>query len=247
MCPERRLGPPPPPCQRNLYRKGRPSFHFFIEEIANDVPQLRGPLVHLGVLAPRGMLRWFKAGQALDSEGVQVHEYLVFPDCQSVVVKLREGRFEIKAILAVAQPLSLDLGIKGRTDPWVKWSFASESLQTLDPALHQSGLWLKVRKERFLRKFSADTGHLVEFSAPPGSFPGSGINIELARIEGEVIPRSWFSLGFEAFGPPAVANKILLDALRLLFEDLGRVPGISLSEDNSLHYPAWLAKLVQTL
>ncbi len=113
--------------------------------------------------------------------------------------------------------------------------------------MHQSGLWLKVRKERFLRKFSTDTGHLVEFSAPPGSFPGSGITIELARIEVEVNPRSWFSLGFEAFGPPAVANKILLDALRLFFEDHGRVPGISLSEDNSLPYPAWLAKVVQTL
>ncbi len=52
---------------------------------------------------PDEVLRWFKAGQALDSEGVQVQEYLVFPDCQSVGVKLREGRFEIKAILA---PLS---------------------------------------------------------------------------------------------------------------------------------------------
>ena len=196
---------------------------------------------------PDEVLGWFKAGQALESEGVRVHEYLVFPDCQSVGVKLREGRFEIKAILAAAQPLSPDLGIKGKTDRWVKWSLASEGLQTLDPALHQSGLWLKVRKERFLRKFSGDRGPLVEISAPRGFFPGSGVNIELTRVEVEANPRFWFSLGFEAFGPPPVPDKLLLEAIRLFFKDHGRLPGISLSEDNSLSYPAWLAKVIKTL
>ena len=196
---------------------------------------------------PDEVLRWFKAGQALDSEGVQVHEYLLFPDCQSAGVKLREGRFEIKAILAAAQPLSPDLAIKGRTDQWVKWSLESEGLESLDPTLHQSGRWLKVRKERFLRKYSADMGHLVEVTAPPGPLPRSGCNIELTRIEVEVTTRLWFSLGFEAFGPPAVAGKILLDALRCFFKDHGRVPGISLSEGNSLSYPAWLVKVAKTL
>jgi hypothetical protein len=196
---------------------------------------------------PDEVLGWFKMGQTLAPEGVQVHEYLVFPDCQSVGVKLREGRFEIKAILAVPRPLSPDLAIKGRTDHWVKWSLASEGLQTLEPALHQSGRWLEVHKERFLRKFSADRDCLVEVSPPLGSFPRSGANIELTRIEVEANPRWWFSLGFEAFGPPAVVDKILLDALRLFFKDHGQVPGISLGEDNSLSYPAWLAKVVRTL
>ena len=96
---------------------------------------------------PGEVLSWFKAGQAIDSEGVQVHEYLLFPDCQSVGVKLREGRLEIKAILATSHPLSLEPGIQGRPEEWVKWSFESEGLQTVDPALHQAGRWLKVYKE----------------------------------------------------------------------------------------------------
>lgn len=196
---------------------------------------------------PDEVLRWFKAGQALNPEGVQVHEYLLFPDCQSVGVKLREGRFEIKALLAAAQPLLPGLGIEGRTDQWVKWSFACEGLPTLDSALHQSGHWLKVQKERFLRRFSADMGHLAEVTAPPGSLPESGCNVELTRVEVDVKPQSWFTLGFEAFGQPAVAVKILLDALRLFFKDHGPVPGVSLSEGNSLSYPTWLAKVSKTL
>jgi hypothetical protein len=200
---------------------------------------------------PGEVLSWFKAGQALDSEGVQVHEYLVFQDCQSVGVKLREGRLEIKAILAASQPLSLEPGIQGRTEEWVKWSFESEGLQTIDPALHQAGCWLKVYKERFLRTFSADGGNLVEVIARPGPELGSllrmGCNIELTRIEVEVIPRFWFSLGFEAFGPSALATKILLEAIHLFFQGHGGMPGISLGERDSLSYPAWLAKVAKTL
>ena len=194
---------------------------------------------------PDEALKWFIADRSLDPEGVQIHEYLVLPDCPSVGVKLREGRFEIKAILEPPQPLGPDLPVKGRTDRWVKWSLASEGLQTLEPALHQSGTWLKVRKERFLRRFAADTGRLVEVIAPPGSFPGSGVNLELTRIGAEINPRSWFSLAFEAFGPAAVANQLLLDALRLFFKDHDPVPGMPLEEENSLSYPAWLAKVVQ--
>jgi hypothetical protein len=196
----------------------------------------------LGAL-PDEVLRWFKGGQILDSQGVQVHEYLLFPGCQSVGVKLREGRFEIKAILPASQSFSLDLGIQGTTEQWIKWSFASEGLPAIDPALHQSGLWLKVYKDRFLRKLSADRGILEEVSARPGALPGSGCNIELTRIELEANPRYWFSLGFEAFGPSAVAAKILREAIHLFFQEHGRVPGISLREGDSLSYPAWLAKV----
>jgi hypothetical protein len=191
---------------------------------------------------PDEVLNWFKSAGPLDSEGVQVHEYLLFPDCQSVGAKLREGRFEIKAILAASQPLSLDLGIQGRTEEWVKWSFASEGLQIIDPALHQSGRWLKVYKERFLRRFSAERDSLVEVTARPGPLSGTGCNIELTRIEVEANPRFWFSLGFEAFAPSALPSQILLHTISLFFQEHGPMPGIPLGERNSFSYPAWLAK-----
>jgi len=196
---------------------------------------------------PDEVLIWFKAARTLDSEGVQVHEYLLFPDCQSVGVKLREGRFEIKAILSASQPLSLDLGIQGTTEEWIKWSFVGEGLHTIDPALHQSDRWLKVYKERFLRRFSADSGSLVEVTARPGPPSGIGCNIELTRIEVEANPRFWFSLGFEAFSASATATKILLDTILLFFQEHGRMPGISLGERDSLSYPAWLTKVAKTL
>ena len=192
---------------------------------------------------PDAVLDWFSAGQALESGGVQVHEYLLFPDCDSVGVKLREGRLEIKARQGTSQPLRHSPGIKGRTEQWLKWSLADEGLQALDQALHQSGPWLKVRKERFLRRFSAERGRLMEVTTRQGPLPAVGCNIEVTRIDVDANPRFWFSLGLEAFGPATVTVRILDDALVLFFNEHGCVPGTTLSEYESASYPAWLAKL----
>jgi len=195
---------------------------------------------------PDAVLDWFRAGQPIDSEGVQVHEYLLFPDCDSVGVKLRDGRLEIKAMRGSPQRLILRSGIKGRTEQWVKWSLASEALQVLDPELHQSGRWLKVRKERFLRWFTSEQDRLTEVTGRQGPFPVVGCHIEVTRIDVDADPRFWFSLGFEAFGPPALAARILNDALFAFFDKHGPVPGRALSENKSASYPVWLTKLVNT-
>ncbi len=111
---------------------------------------------------PDEVLDWFKAGRVLNSEGMHVHEYLLFPDCEYVGVKLRDGRFEIKAMRGSSEPLNPNLSVAGRREQWIKWSLASNALQALDEPLHQSGQWLKVRKERFLRRFYPEQGRIME-------------------------------------------------------------------------------------
>jgi len=190
---------------------------------------------------PERVQDWFKDGQpSPELEDSRVDEYLLFPDCDSVGVKLREGKLEIKAMLCAPRPISMGAGINGRTDQWVKWSFKSEGLRDLNLGLHQSGKWVKVRKERCLRKFSADA-NIVEVPAKQKPFPIAGCNVELTRIEVEEDPRFWFSLGFESFGPSGSTSKILDDTLRLFFKKRGLMPGVPLNGLASLSYPAWLA------
>ena len=195
---------------------------------------------------PDEVLNWFKGGMILDSEEVRVHEYLLFPDCESVGVKLREGRLEIKAICGPSQPIKADLGVRGHIERWTKWSLPIDGMRTLDVALHQSDRWMKVHKERFLRRFSAEQGRPVEVTKRQGYFPTVGCNVEVTRIEVDADPQYWFTIGFEAFGPPSVTRRILDEALLLFFEEHGRVPGSTLGEDESTGYPAWLAKLTKT-
>jgi len=185
-------------------------------------------------------LTWFSGGHPLEIATVQVHEYLLFPGCDTVGVKFREGRFEIKAKLGVSVPFSLG-GVQGQKEQWIKWSLLTKGLPMFGQTLHQSGSWLKVRKERNQRKFSAEAGHLHEVSS--GSFPAVGCNIELTRVEVEADPSSWFTLGFEAYGPPPVTAGILEEGVGLFFQAQGQPPGITLSEANSFSYPTWLMNL----
>ena len=186
-------------------------------------------------------LSWFSAGHRLEMATVQVHEYLLFPRCDTVGVKFREDRFEIKAKLGVSPPLRLAVGIRGRREQWIKWSLPTKGLPMLGQTLHQSGPWLKVRKERNQRIFSAEAGNLEE--VPAGSFPVTGCNIELTRIEVEADSPSWFTLGFEAYGPPSVTAGILEEGVSLFFREQGPSPGINLTEANSFSYPTWLMNL----
>jgi len=186
-------------------------------------------------------LSWFSGGHRLDPAIAQVHEYLVFQGCDTVGVKFREDRFEIKAKLGVSQPLSLVMGIQGRREQWIKWSLPTKGLPLLGQTLRQSGPWLKVRKERNQRIFSAESGYLQE--VPVGSLPVAGCNIELTRVEVEADPSSWFTLGFEAYGPPSARAALLEEGVGFFFKAQGRAPGIDLTEANSFSYPAWLMNL----
>ena len=193
-----------------------------------------------GILS-KETLSWFTAGHRLEIANVQVHEYLLFPGCDTVGVKFREDRFEIKAKLGVSRRLGLEMGIQGRREQWIKWSLPTKGLPMLGQTLHQSGPWIKVRKERNQRIFSAEAGNLQEVSA--GSFPAVGYNIELARIEVEADPPSWFTLGFEAYGPPSITAGILEEGVGFFFQAQGRAPGINLTGGNSFSYPTWLMNL----
>lgn len=192
---------------------------------------------------PQEVLEWFSAGENLTPERVREDEYLLFPGCDTVGVKLREGKLEVKTLQAASRPLDLDGGITGRTDQWVKWSFGNEGLKTMKEALLESERWGRVSKERFLRKFSYDSGNPVEVQSEEKPLPTSGCNVELTRLRVNADPGEWFSLGFEAFGAPASTAKILDDTLRKFFGEHGDMPGVRLTGRESLSYPAWLATL----
>ena len=68
----------------------------------------------------------------------------------------------------------------------------------------------------------------------------------LTGIQVTAAPQSWFSFGFEAFGAPTAFANILDEAVRLFFAGNAALPGIRLSESDSLNYPAWLARLLYT-
>lgn len=187
---------------------------------------------------------------ALD-EGERVDKYLLFPACSTVGVKMRGGKkFEIKSLVVAPHPFDCELG-SGRTDHWVKWSFENDDLKPLEDALYASGAWITLNKRRYVRKFSAGGPTLEEVWAdlPKDELPESGCNIELTLIQIlEGAPsQTWFSLGFEAFGPAARVSAILDQTLSHFFQIFGAFPGARpdtrLNARDCFSYPEWLATL----
>jgi hypothetical protein len=188
---------------------------------------------------PESVLHWFLAGQGVAPEPTRCDAYLLFPDCDTVGVKMREGTLEVKAVTAPSRPLRVAPAIHGRTDQWVKWSFTSEGLGALHTALYASGRWVHEGKRRYTRTFAAEADRLQE--VPRQTRPGRGCHVELTCLDVHIAPRSRYSLGFEAFGPPATTAMTLDATLRAFFHIHGAMPGMPLHGRTSMSYPAWLA------
>jgi len=174
-------------------------------------------------------------------ERERVDEYLLLPKSETVGVKRRQGRLEVKALVAGPRPFSLG-GVVGRADQWVKWSFTpSEPIaHPLETELERAGPWRQVVKSRYLQKYSFDSGRPVAGS--PDQRPDSGCVIELTRINVEANVEAWLTFGFEAFGLPGQVVGLLDEAVAHFFAVHG-LPPVALERSDSLSYPAWLTRL----
>lgn len=194
------------------------------------------PLNEQGQYEPKTITEAF-----VKMEKERTDEYLLLPDCDSVSVKQRQGKLEVKALVMGPRPFSLD-GVIGRMDEWTKWSFEPSDgrKQSLEIELDQSGPWRKVIKSRFLQKYSFDSGSLVAIS--PDQRPDTGCNVELTVVEVKSNINTWFTFGFESFGPSGRVMAILDESVRYFFTAHGPSPD-QLEGRDSLSYPGWLTML----
>lgn len=167
--------------------------------------------------------------------------YLRLPQCRSASVKRRQGRLEVKALVAGPHPYAHALA-SGRSDQWVKWSLQpSEALaQGMEAELRRSGPWSRVAKLRYLQKYDFDRGTCTPVS--PDARPEAGCNVELTFLEVGAVAEAWTSFGFEAFGGAARVAAVLDEAVHHYLARHGR-PAVGLGTRDSLSYPGWLAEL----
>lgn len=181
------------------------------------------------------------AGTFVKVEQERIDEYLLLPQCATVGVKQRQGKLEVKALIAGPHPFSLGR-VVGRVDQWVKWSFdPSEAIATqFAIELDQVGPWRRVAKKRYAQKISLDLGGAVSVS--PDQYPEIGCTIELTMIDVEASVGTWLTFGFEAFGPSGRVLA-LLDEAAAHFFTLHGLPPLQLDGRDSFSYPTWLTQL----
>lgn len=201
---------------------------------------------------PPAALDWLAAGRPLTPEPPRVDYYLLLPGLETVGVKWRQGRLEIKRRTGPAR-LFRRRWLVGRQEQWVKWAWAMAGVAPAAVPSHFVKLreaswitppaaWLAVSKQRYLQRWGVADGRLTAVAAqlPP---PAAGCNLEWTEAQWPTQPGAptWFTLGVEAYGPPAETLALFRLGLTQLLA-AGPPPHLTLTAATALSYPAWLSR-----
>jgi hypothetical protein len=169
-----------------------------------------------------------------------VDYYLRLAGGDSLGIKLREGRIEIKQRHGPTGVVRLHDRVAGQVEHWRKWTFPlDEASSELSGLLLPPSSWIGVEKARRLRTYRvAGDDTIVAISAR--GYPERGCSWELTRLR--VRGEAWWTLGFEAFGEQAsLRERLLLVADQVL----GAQEPPALEAGDSFSYPRWLSLLAR--
>lgn len=204
---------------------------------------LDGPL-------PDAIRRWFNRDGVPAAE-TRDDRYVVLSGCETVGIKLRGGdgsgatQLDVKAMRGREREMRLAADVCGRAAAWSKWTLALADADAIVSGLEPPTPTITTHKRRLMRRYALDAGPPRE--VPVGDSIDTGCDVELTSIAIDGPGGPWWSLGLEAFGPPAQT----WDALRALgeawFEHRGAPPldaSLRLDLRSSCAYPAWLIGLL---
>lgn len=191
---------------------------------------------------PVEVREWFQRGvYGPDEQPRRVDHYLRLGDTDSLGIKLREGRIEIKQRHHPHGIVHFHERAAGLVEGWRKWSLPlAEVGEGLAHALVPASAWIAVQKERSLRICRIGSDGLL-IPVPGVAYPGQGCGVELTAVE--VGGAVWWSLAFEAFGDGSYLQENLVSGIERLFNHEG-VPFL-LEAQASCGYPRWLSLLQQ--
>jgi hypothetical protein len=208
-----------------------------------------GPLAETGP----GVEEWFRTRPLLGDGGRPLplewdpaapawrqDRYLLIPDHDDMGIKWREGRLDIKGREVVLGQLVFGRGVEGRSERWIKWSYAGSPIERRFLGLFQGDAAAGVAviaKRRLQRCLWIDrTSGPVEVSCDQPR--PRGINIELVQIR---MPgsrtASYWSLAFEAFPGDRQMIEPFEQTVGRFLEGCSVLP---LSAKHSMAYPRWL-------
>lgn len=189
---------------------------------------------------------WFEADGLHRDEGARVDDYLVLPRCATTGIKIRDGRFEVKAATGRPAMVEMPNGMRGFKGTWVKWSRkAGDAAAVRSLITGADETVLSIEKRRSLRLIS------LEGDAPVEIRPGERQLVQGCQVESTILRAAplgrdlaaaahWWSLSLEAFGEIDDIVVNLDEVTGYLFRD---DIGIAADERDSMSYPAWLDRL----
>lgn len=166
--------------------------------------------------APSQVLHWFQRGEREpELQPPREDFYLCLKDRDSLGIKLREGKIEVKQRHSDEGIVRFSERVAGRVEHWRKWSYKLDQAEAALAGIQTpAGAWLGVKKERQLRKYEiTDSEQLIP--VPASDYPEQGCDIELTTVM--IGDQTWWSLCLEAFGDENRLQANLWLAARQIF------------------------------
>lgn len=187
--------------------------------------------------APEAVRAWFAAAPEPAAPPPRVDHYLRLPGDDSLGIKLREGRVEVKQRRGEKETAAFHARVTGATAHWRKWSFPlAEDALGLAEIADTPRAWLAVQKTRRLRSYALDGDGTIAAVSPQDP-PPQGCDWELTAVR--LGDQSCWTVGFEAYGPNPETT-----LYRVTAHLMAAYPPPPLTLDQSWSYPAWLRETV---
>jgi hypothetical protein len=189
-------------------------------------------------------VRWFFEGPIPDD--IERWFCRSHPANLGLGLKLREGRLEMKTLVESRGIRTFTADAAGTVQVWKKEAYGEPAVKEFE-RLRSSAphLWLVVRKERTLRRFSLEGASIVEVPADRVVLR-DGCHAELTTVM--VDGAAYWSFNLEAYGNPAmVEDYVHKTAVHVLKDDrrphlfkTGASRADSYSATHSCSYLEWL-------
>jgi hypothetical protein len=190
---------------------------------------------------PANIWEWFHAGgHEPEEQSPRVDHYLRNIDGDSLGVKLREGRIEIKQRLGGQTLVRFGKRSDGYVARWVKWSFElAEASGVVAELSGSSSRWIGIWKARKVLTFQVTDEKSIKYMS---GYEGidRGCAWEIAKVKVDGVERAWWSVGFEAFGNETELGDTLMMVVNQSFS-VANAP--EFNGEQSYGYPNWLQKV----
>lgn len=166
----------------------------------------------------------------------RVDYYLDLKSDDSLGIKLREGRVEIKQQIQNIGNLSPGKNVVGIAEKWRKWSLQlDEANQVLSNNLPDNE-WLAITKNRIIVNYGIEEDKIVTQEEQLTYKNGCITEITSIKFKNE----NWWSLGLESYGEE---NRLLDNLILISHLLLSDKSNVIFTMEESLSYPAWLTRI----
>ena len=153
----------------------------------------------------------------------------------SLGIKLREGRVEVKQRLNHIGNIAPGENVAGIAEKWQKWSFELKEADHIFSDSFIQNKWLPVNKTRILVNYGITEDNIVA-KKEKVSYK-NGCLTELTSVL--INKKEWWTLGLEAYGEE---NRLLDNLVLISHLILNDKVNIRFSSKDSLSYPSWLKR-----